>query len=100
MTRPHNRLAALTAPRFMVMVAFTLSATSCTLAAGSVQGKSSGSLPYGYTDWGQIMNYARNWLDGPYWYVTVFPAAFIILFSLGWNLFGDAVRDAFDPRTR
>jgi len=57
-------------------------------------------LPDGYTDWGQIMNYARNWLDGPYWYVTVFPAAFIILFSLGWNLFGDAVRDAFDPRTR
>lgn len=57
-------------------------------------------LPQGYTDWGQIMNYARNWLDGPYWYVTVFPAAFIILFSLGWNLFGDAVRDAFDPRTR
>jgi peptide/nickel transport system permease protein len=57
-------------------------------------------LPDGYTDWGQLMNYARNWLDGPYWYVTVFPAAFIILFSLGWNLFGDAVRDAFDPRTR
>ena len=57
-------------------------------------------LPDGYTDWGQIMNYARSWLDGPYWYVTVFPAGFIILFSLGWNLFGDAVRDAFDPRTR
>ena len=57
-------------------------------------------LPVGYTDWGQIMNFARSWLDGPYWYVTVFPAAFIILFSLGWNLFGDAVRDAFDPRTR
>lgn len=57
-------------------------------------------LPDGYTDWGQLMNYARSWLDGPYWYVTVFPAAFIILFSLGWNLFGDAVRDAFDPRTR
>ena len=47
MTRPHNRLAALTAPRFMVMVALTLSATSCTLAAGNVQGKSSGTLPYG-----------------------------------------------------
>ncbi len=57
-------------------------------------------LPEGYADWGRLMNYARSWLDGPYWYVTVFPAAFIILFSLGWNLFGDAVRDAFDPRTR
>ncbi|WP_420594572.1 ABC transporter permease [Deinococcus sp.] len=57
-------------------------------------------LPIGYTDWGQFMSFARSWTDNQYWYVTVLPAAFIILFSLGWNLFGDAVRDAFDPRTR
>ena len=57
-------------------------------------------LPVGYTDWGQFMSFARAWMDNQYWYVTVLPAAFIILFSLGWNLFGDAVRDAFDPRTR
>lgn len=57
-------------------------------------------LPVGYTDWGQFMSFARNWMDNQYWYVTALPAAFIVLFSLGWNLFGDAVRDAFDPRTR
>ncbi len=57
-------------------------------------------LPVGYTDWGQFMSFARSWMDNQYWYVTVLPASFIILFSLGWNLFGDAVRDAFDPRTR
>lgn len=63
-------------------------------------------LPVGYTDWGQIMNFARQFIRGPidapfsWWYVTVFPATFIILFSLAWNLLGDALRDALDPRTR
>ncbi|MFC4452455.1 ABC transporter permease [Deinococcus sonorensis] len=57
-------------------------------------------LPVGTTDWGQFISFARAWMDNQYWYVTVLPAAFIILFSLSWNLFGDAVRDAFDPRTR
>lgn len=63
-------------------------------------------LPIGYTDWGQLISFARAWIQGPpgqpfgYWYVTFFPAAAIILYSLGWNLVGDAARDAFDPRAR
>ncbi len=63
-------------------------------------------LPVGYTDWGQLMSFARAWIQGPpgqplaYWYVTVFPALFIVLYSLGWNLLGDSARDAFDPRGR
>ncbi|WP_027481843.1 ABC transporter permease [Deinococcus pimensis] len=63
-------------------------------------------FPVGYTDWGQLINFARAWIQGPsgqplaYWYVTFFPAICIVLFSLGWNLVGDAARDAFDPRTR
>jgi peptide/nickel transport system permease protein len=62
-------------------------------------------LPSGYTDWGQLMNFARAWIQGPpgqplaYWYVTALPAISIILFSLGWNLLGDSARDAFDPRS-
>ena len=60
----------------------------------------------GYADWGQLMSFARTWIQGPagqpfaYWYVTFFPAITIILFSLGWNLLGTAVRDALDPRSR
>jgi peptide/nickel transport system permease protein len=30
----------------------------------------------------------------------VFPGAALLLFVLGWNLVGDAFRDAFDPRMR
>ncbi|ADY26568.1 ABC-type transporter, integral membrane subunit [Deinococcus proteolyticus MRP] len=56
--------------------------------------------PVGYTEWGQMINFARPWLKPEFWYVLIYPAAFIVLFSLAVNLFGDALRDAFDPRTR
>lgn len=54
----------------------------------------------GYSEWGQLVDFARAWLKPEYWYVLVFPAAFIILFSLAFNLFGDGLRDALDPKTR
>lgn len=63
-------------------------------------------LPVGFADWGQLINFARSWIQGPpgnpfaYWYITVFPALTIILFSLSWNLLGAALRDALDPRER
>jgi peptide/nickel transport system permease protein len=57
-------------------------------------------FPTGYAEWGQLVDFARAWLQPQYWYVLVYPAVFIILFSLGFNLFGDALRDAYDPKTR
>lgn len=54
----------------------------------------------GYSEWGQLINFARPWLKPDYWYVLIFPAAFIVLFSLAFNLFGDGLRDALDPKTR
>ena len=60
--------------------------------------------PPGYADWGQMVAFARAFIIGPsgdpfgYWYVSFFPALFILLFSVGWNLLGDALRDALDPR--
>ena len=62
--------------------------------------------PQGYADWGALLNYARNWMLGgqgealKYWYMTVFPGVAMVLFVLAWNLVGDALRDAFDPRLR
>ncbi len=59
----------------------------------------------GFADWGQMVNFARNWIVGPpgeplkYWYTWVWPGLAIALFVLGWNLLGDAVRDALDPRS-
>jgi peptide/nickel transport system permease protein len=62
--------------------------------------------PRGYADWGQMVALARNYIVGPpddpfrFWYTIAFPGGCIILFVLAWNLIGDALRDAFDPRQR
>lgn len=54
----------------------------------------------GYADWGQMINFARNWIPSlsTHWYIVVFPGAAIVLFVLAWNLVGDALRDILDPR--
>lgn len=56
----------------------------------------------GYADWGQLISFAQNWIPslGTYWYIVVFPGVALILFVLGWNLVGDALRDIMDPRMR
>lgn len=56
----------------------------------------------GYADWGQMIAFARNWIPSlsTYWWIVIFPALAMILFTLGWNLVGDALRDIMDPRMR
>ena len=56
--------------------------------------------PVGYADWGQLLSLARNWIPSlsSYWYIVVFPGVALLLFVLGFNLIGDAFRDALDPR--
>jgi peptide/nickel transport system permease protein len=56
----------------------------------------------GYADWGQILSYARNWISSlsTYWYIVIWPGLVLVLFVMGWNLVGDALRDVMDPRMR
>ncbi len=56
----------------------------------------------GYADWGQMISFARNWIPSlaRYWYIVIFPGIALMLFTLGWNLVGDALRDIMDPRMR
>jgi peptide/nickel transport system permease protein len=62
--------------------------------------------PRGYADWGQMVALARNYIVGPpddplrFWYTIAIPGGCIVLFVLAWNLIGDALRDAFDPKIR
>jgi len=57
-------------------------------------------------DWGQILRYSRDWIIGApghafeYWYTFLPPCIAIVLFSMGWSLLGDGLRDALDPRMR
>ena len=70
-----------------------------TFAALSFLGLGAGE---GYADWGQLLSYARNWIPSlsQFWYIVVFPGAALLLFVLGFNLIGDAFRDALDPKMR
>ncbi|HSQ16440.1 MAG TPA: ABC transporter permease [Anaerolineales bacterium] len=56
----------------------------------------------GYADWGQILSFARNWISSlqTYWYIVIWPGLTLVLFVMGWNLVGDALRDVLDPRMR
>jgi peptide/nickel transport system permease protein len=56
----------------------------------------------GYADWGQVLSFARNWITSlnTYWYIIVWPGITLVLFVMGWNLVGDALRDVLDPRMR
>jgi peptide/nickel transport system permease protein len=56
----------------------------------------------GYADWGQMINFARNWIPSlaEHWHIVAFPGMAIVLFVLAWNLVGDVLRDTLDPRLR
>jgi peptide/nickel transport system permease protein len=59
-------------------------------------------VQWGYSDWGQIISFARNWIPvlSDYWFIIVYPGVAITLFVLAWNLVGDSFRDILDPRMR
>jgi peptide/nickel transport system permease protein len=56
----------------------------------------------GYADWGQLISFARNWIPSlsTYWWIVTIPGLALVLFVMGWNLVGDALRDIMDPRMR
>lgn len=53
-------------------------------------------------EWGNILNNGLNYIydAATRWHVILFPALFIILTMLSFNLLGDCLRDAMDPRMR
>ncbi|MDH4366879.1 MAG: ABC transporter permease [Dehalococcoidia bacterium] len=85
----------------LIMASLDIGAVVLSAAALSFLGL---GAPAGYADWGQMTEFARNWIVGPqsdplkYWYAVLTPGLFILFFVLGWNLLGDAFRDIFDPR--
>jgi peptide/nickel transport system permease protein len=84
-----------------VMASLDIGAVVLTAAALSFLGL---GVPAGYADWGQMINFSRNWIVGTanntfaYWHAVMIPGLFIFFFVMGWNLLGDALRDILDPR--
>jgi peptide/nickel transport system permease protein len=85
----------------LIMASLDVGAVVLSAAALSFLGL---GAPEGYADWGQMTQFAQNWIVGPvgdplkWWYAVTIPGLFIFFFVLGWNLLGDAIRDIFDPR--
>ena len=50
-------------------------------------------------EWGTMVSYGRRYLPNWWWYST-FPGLAMFLTVFGFNMFGDGLRDVFDPRAR
>ena len=83
----------------LVLASFSLGDAVLMFAALSFLGV---GTQIGYADWGQIISFARDWMLSldTHWYIIVFPGVALIVFGLGWNLIGDALRDILDPKLR
>lgn len=55
-------------------------------------------LPPPTADWGGMISDAQAYYTTSWWFV-LFPGLALLITTLACNLFGDGVRDAFDPRT-
>lgn len=51
------------------------------------------------SDWGAMISFAQDYMTVSWW-MALFPGLAIFLVVLGFNLFGDSLRDALDPRLR
>ena len=49
--------------------------------------------------WGSMLNVAKNYVDNAPW-MAIWPGLSIFLLVLSFNLLGDGLRDALDPRQR
>jgi len=56
-------------------------------------------VPQPYASWGTLLNAGRSDIQGAWW-LTVFPGIAIFLTVTAWNLFGEGLRDAIDPRLK
>jgi peptide/nickel transport system permease protein len=55
-------------------------------------------VPEPTASWGSILSEAQNYYTVAWWYV-VFPSLALLITTLAFNLLGDGIRDAMDPRT-
>jgi peptide/nickel transport system permease protein len=55
-------------------------------------------IPPPAPSWGNILAEAQSYYQTAWWYI-VFPAAALLITTLAFNLLGDGIRDAMDPRT-
>lgn len=90
----------------IVSITMDLGAVALTAAALSFIGF---GVPSGYAEWGRMASDGQRWFlstvsyGGQYytaWWVATFPCMAILIFTMGFSLIGDGLRDILDPRMR
>ena len=96
---PHLRIALrhifpnIVAP---LIVQATLAIAAAVIAEASLSFLGLGQQPPA-PSWGSMLNTARNYIDQAPW-MAIWPGVSIFLLVLSFNLLGDGLRDALDPR--
>jgi len=98
---PHLRIALrhilpnIVAP---LIVQATLAIAAAVIAEASLSFLGLGQQPPA-PSWGSMLNTAKNYIDQAPW-MAIWPGLSIFLLVLSFNLLGDGLRDALDPRQR
>lgn len=79
-----------------ILVQSTLTIAMAIIAEASLSFLGLGQQPPA-PSWGSMLNVAKNFLEQAPW-MALYPGAAIFLVVLGFNLLGDGLRDALDPR--
>ncbi|NIX76180.1 ABC transporter permease [Microvirga terricola] len=79
-----------------ILVQATLTIASAIIAEASLSFLGLGQQPPN-PSWGSMLNTAKNFMSQAPW-MSFFPGSAIFLIVLGFNLMGDGLRDALDPR--
>jgi ABC-type dipeptide/oligopeptide/nickel transport system permease subunit len=79
-----------------ILVQATLTVAAAIIAEASLSFLGLGQQPPS-PSWGSMLNTAKNFMTQAPW-MSIFPGGAIFLIVLGFNLLGDGLRDALDPR--
>lgn len=79
-----------------IVVQATITIATAIIAEASLSFLGLGQQPPN-PSWGSMLNTAKNFMTQAPW-MSIFPGGAIFLVVLGFNLLGDGLRDALDPR--
>lgn len=79
-----------------ILVQATLTVATAIIAEASLSFLGLGQQPPA-PSWGSMLNTAKNYMDQAPW-MSISPGIAIVVVVLGFNLLGDGLRDALDPR--
>jgi len=82
-----------------IIVQATMGLASAILSAAALGFLGLGAIPP-EPEWGAMLGDSYKYLSSGAWWAVLFPGLAIMLSVLGFNLLGDGLRDALDPKIR